>query len=442
MGWIDWLRKGGVSEEHSPEKRESRSRPVDLLRPLPVDRGGLFPTKPRTETPNALHPRGGSIYGGFIAPADPSPEQWHNFLRYLRDHLPDVSAGVWAWVRLCSTKRTTELVGGSQPQRRQAQVAIDLLQEHLLETSLDHRPGLDGLVEQFFQSVFTVGAFAGELVATEDRAGLEMFQPVDPASIRFRRYPTSGRLVPYQQQNEGELVALREESFFYFGLDTDPANPYGRSPLSALPFVLKLQQQLFEDMGKASHNAGYPTLHVKFSAPDREAGESLADYQDRVQQDFESIAGAMRSRSPESNFLTQNNIEIAYVGPSGQMLRWRETLETVSEQVVAALHLAPFLIGRNYGTTQSWARAQYDLMVNNAASVQRAAARLVDWILNLELALRGLPVRTSTRFAPHTAWNDLDEANAQKTRLETLLLLRDRGLIDDDQLRVRLEECR
>jgi len=433
MGLVSWL--GGYTKSDGKNAHGAR----DAFRAIPASRAAL-PARPKAQGFHSLLPLGGTRYGGFIEPEDFPPERWHPFLRFLRDHIPDVAAGVWAWVRLCSTGRTLELVGGTEDQRGVARFYLKALEEELLESSFDHRPGFDGIVEQFFQSVFTVGAYAGELVADEDQRGVSRFYPVDPATIRFKRFPTSGRMAPFQLTEQGELIPLKEESFFYFGLDTDPANPYGRSPLSTLPFVLRLQQQLFEDMGKAAHNAGYPALHVKYSAPEKEPGESRADYDARVQQDFESISTAMTTRSPDSNFLTQDNIEISYVGPNGQMLKWRETLETISEQVVSALHLAPFMIGRNYGTTQSWARAQYDLMVNNAASVQRAAARLVDWIANIELALKGSPVRAHCRFSPHTSWNDVDEARAESIRLQSLVKMNEIGLIDKEEILRRLEK--
>lgn len=432
MAILEWLR--------SPTTRgKAHPRNLEPMRSIPAQRPPSIQPHPSAVPPRDGLTLSGARYGGFIEPPDYSPERWHTLYRYLRDHIPDVAAGVWAWVRLCSTQRSLEFRGGTEEQRVQAARQVEELENHLLESVFDHRPGLDGIVEQFFQSVFTVGAYAGEVIATEDHKGLSRFCPVDPATVRFKRYPTSGRIQPYQLQLDGTLKALPEVSFFYFGLDADPSSPYGRSPLSSLPLVLRLQQQLFEDMGKAAHNAGYPSLHVKYHAREREPGETLAEYQDRVQSDFESIAGSMRTRSPESNFLTQDNVEIEYVGPSGQMLRWRETLETISEQVVSALHLAPFLIGRNYGTTQSWARSQYDLMVNNAASVQRAAARLVEWIVNLELALKASPVRARCRFAAHSSWNDIDDARAQSIRLQSLLTMKEQGLLSQDQVLKRLE---
>lgn len=431
MGITQWFQ--------SLRKKSIPLVPIEPIRSLPTPRTPSLPTAPRASGSGELWKMDSTRYGGIIAPRDLAPERWHAFYRYLRDHIPDVSAGIWAWVRLCSTAHSLEYLGGTAAEREKAQGCMEELEKHLLESTFDHRPGFDGLVDQFFQSVFTVGAYAGEVVAREDRGGLSHFVPVDPSGIRFRRYSSSGRISPCQLQEDGRLVPLSEASFFYFGLDADAENPYGCSPLSSLPFVLRLQQQLFEDMGKAAHNAGYPSLHVRYQAPERESGETVDTYRHRVQGEFDSIDQALRTRSPESNFLTQSNVEIAYVGPNGQMLRWRETLETISEQVVAALHLAPFLIGRNYGTTQSWARAQYDLMINNAASVQRAASRLIEWIANLELAFHGSHVRVRCRFATHHGWNDLDEARARHIRAQTLLLLKAQGLIEDDRIARELE---
>lgn len=420
-------------------KKAAAHSPVEPIRSLPVPHAPSIPTAPRASSMNGAWKVDSSRYGGIIPPQDLMPERWHAFYRYLRDHIPDVSAGVWAWVRLCSTAHSLDYIGGTTSERADAQVLLEELERRLLESTFDHRPGFDGLIDQFYQSVFTVGAYSGEVVALESRSGISHFAPIDPSSIRFKRYSTSGRMTPCQLAEDGSLKPLPEVSFFYYGLDADAENPYGRSPLSSLPFVLRLQQQLFEDMGKAAHNAGYPSLHVRYQAPEREPGEGVDAYRERIQGEFDSIDQALRTRSPESNFLTQANVEIAYVGPNGQMLRWRETLETISEQVVSALHLAPFLIGRNYGTTQSWARAQYDLMINNAASVQRAAARLIEWIANLELAFHRFDVRVRCRFAPHHGWNDVDEARARQIHVQTLLTLKAQGLIEDDRITRELD---
>jgi hypothetical protein len=73
----------------------------------------------------------------------------------------------------------------------------------------------------------------------DDRSGIDKFYIIDPSTVRFKRYPTSRRLVPYQLTDEDEPIRLREASFFYYALDADGDNPYGRSPLMALPSLFE-----------------------------------------------------------------------------------------------------------------------------------------------------------------------------------------------------------
>jgi hypothetical protein len=43
--------------------------------------------------------------------------------------------------------------------------------------------------------------------------------------------------------------------------------------LRSLPFVLKIQQRLIEDMAKATHNAGWSRLHLKLDPGERRETE-------------------------------------------------------------------------------------------------------------------------------------------------------------------------
>lgn len=396
-----------------------------------------FPTRPRSlPVPVAdLHPQ--FRYGALLSPPYGEPTVLFPFLRYLRDAIPDVSAGVWAWVRLCSTGQYVEYAGGNETEQREAAELVAALDRRIYEFDHARQQGMDALVQGFFLSVFTYGAFAGEVVLTEDRQHIDRFYVIDPATVRFRRYPSSRRVVPYQEVRD-EVIPLGGPSFFYYALDPDGDNPYGRSMLLALPFVVRLQQQLLEDMGKAQHNAGYPQLHIKFHPPQREPGEALTAYQARVERDYDNIRDGLRRRKPDSNFLTYDNVDIEYVGPSGRTVRWLESYQAISEQVVSALHLAPFLLGRNWGTTESWGRAQYRLVTNNARSVQRGAKRLCEWLRNLEIALAGLPVQVRHHFEPHDSLDQIEAAQAEATRVQTAFALFDRGLLDRETLRRRL----
>ena len=426
-----------MTSEHSSIIDNDRARQNPLQTIPQASQGiGTFP--------RALPATSGEIsqffrYGEFVEHPYVDPRVLFPFLKYLRDSIPDVSAGVWAWIRLCSTPQRVSLSGGTEEEQKQGRKVLRALDERIFEFDHMQQQGMDALVNSFFLSVFTYGAFAGEVVLKDDRSGIDKFYMIDPATIRFKRYKTSRRLVPYQLTPEQEVIRLREASFFYYALDSDGDNPYGRSPLMALPFVIKVQQELIADMARATHNAGWPTLHVTYQVPKKEEGESQRSYQNRIRSNYQSIHQSMLTKEADSNFVTFDNVNIKYLSPAGRTQRWSESLEAITEQVISGLHLAPFMIGRNYGTTQTWALAQYQLMVNNAISVQRGAKRMCEWLRNLELALAGSQVRSEHHFESHEGLNNFEQAKAFESRVQSYLKLQQQGLVSDDFVRQELD---
>lgn len=411
---------------------EARGRQQPLATvPEPGQGVGTFP---RATATSLTEPHGQFRYGEFVAHLYVEPAILYPFLRYLRDSIPDVSAGVWTWVRLCSTPQKVALSGGGEREIEHARKVVRLLDERIFEFDHMQKQGMDALVNCFFLSVFTYGCFAGEVVLKDDRSGIDKFFMIDPSTIRFKRYKTSRRLVPYQVTADGEVIRLRDASFFYYALDSDGDNPYGRSPLMSLPFVIKIQQQLIADMARATHNAGWPMLHVSYSPPKKEEGESLRSYQSRVRTNYQAIRDTMGQREADSNFVTLDNVQIKYLSPGNSTQKWSESLQAITEQVISGMHLAPFMIGRNWGTTQSWGIAQYRLMVNNAATVQRGAKRMCEWLRNLELALAGSGVKSEHHFESHGSLNDGDQAKAFESRAKSLLSLHEKGLVGDEKV--------
>ncbi len=361
------------------------------------------------------------------------------FLRKLRDYIPDVSAGVWAWVRLCSTPQSFSFSEGNESQLIDAKKILFDLDKRIYSGRYERERGIETLVQNFFLSVFTYGSFCGEIVLDNSRQMIESFVVIDPSTIRFKLDYETRKLRPYQIREGSTLCPLNPASCFYFGLDTDGLSPYGRSPLLALPLVVKLQQQLLQDMSLAQHNAGYPTVHFRMTMPEQQDRELENEYNQRLSAELESLRDEVREKRADSNLVTFDNVEIQYVGPNGHSVQWSESIQAISEQVISALHLAPFMIGRNWGTTQSWGTAQYQLLTNNAKTVQEGAKRLAEWIRNLELILHGSPITVTHHFAPHHHLDVYDRARAFKTSADTLISLSKQGLLDENTAKQRVE---
>ncbi|MFH1744513.1 MAG: hypothetical protein ABIH23_36375, partial [bacterium] len=351
-----------------------------------------IPTRPLSTSVSSYSPVGLMSDPDLIPPPEPDASVLFPVLRYMRDNIPDVSAGVWAWVRLCNTPQTMRLEGGGAGNVRQAREILARLDSRIHEFEHAKGQGMESLVAAFFLSIFTYGSFAGEVVLTNNRQEIDKFYIIDPATIRFRRTRVDRQLVPCQLLPDGKLIRLNPASFFYCALDSEGDSPYGRSPLVALPLVARIQQQMIVDLARATHNSGFPTLHVKYSPGISRPGESPSAFNKRINGEFKEIRDRLREKKPDSNFVTFDNIQVEYIGTSGTRMRWTESLQAVSEQVISALHLAPFMLGRNWGTTESWGTAQYQLLTNHATTVQENAKRMVEWLRNLELSLHGVPV--------------------------------------------------
>ena len=355
---------------------------------------------------------------------------------YLREAIPDVSAGIWSWTKVCQAPWWVEYIGGTKADRTRAAGLIADLDRRIYEYRHTKFGGIDSLLGHFFLSVFTYGAFAGELVLDRRRTNIERFILVDVSTVRFRRGKDGRSLEPFQEI-DGRQIDLNPYTFFYFGLDPDGDNPYGRSPLRSLPFVLRIQQQLQQDMSRAMHNTGFPRLHIRYQPPARDPGERPQDYVERLETNFGKLRDGFDSIKPDENFLTYDNVEISLVG-TGRSLQWYESQKAIEEQVISGLHLAPFMIGRNYGTTQTWGAAQYELILRNARSVQVAAAHFCEWLRNFELALRGEQVRTRHHFKANKSIDILMEAQADSIRVNSVVLKRDEGFIDQAQAAAEL----
>ena len=156
----------------------------------------------------------------FIPQKGNFPFYYYSFYRYIRDHIPDISAGIWAWTRLTNTPFRVEYHNGTKQQKKQAIEIIENLDAFIYEHPHEKNAGFSGILNQFFLAVFTFGAFAGEIVLNNDRTGIDKFISIDVETIRFKRHKTSRLVEPFQVM-DGKEVKMNPATFFYYGLDPD-----------------------------------------------------------------------------------------------------------------------------------------------------------------------------------------------------------------------------
>ncbi len=360
------------------------------------------------------------------------------FYRWMRDSIPIISAGVWAWVRLCST-RTTLKIEGSAADRLRAGLALSALDHRILETPFGKGSGLQKLTEAYFLELFTTGRFAGEAVLSADKRSIDHFRFINPYSVGWEHREEGW--VPFANtESDGTETVERfdPKTFFYGTLGTDITNPGGIEPLATIPFVSEIEQMMLEDMARSSHNAGTPRLQVKIGRPPKFDFEDDQGYVDRANSFFDSVTSQFQNLEPDDNIFTWSDVEVAVVGGSGKQWEWRLNRDQVVEDVITGLKLFPWVLGRTHKTTQNWVQSQFDFLMQMVGTYQHSGADLIDWLCNLEMELQGVDAVAGHSFSHHPDPFRLERAQAEKTEIENVMLLVEKGYISKEEGMMRM----
>jgi len=357
--------------------------------------------------------------------------------RFMRDTIPDIDAGIWAWTRICDTKRKLIINGGTDIQKAKALEIVNMLDERLYEHDFVKASGFDLLSGRAFMDMFTTGSSAGEVWIGNGGRQVNKFLTVPPESIRFKR-KNRVEVEAYQYwESSNKLAKLNKNTFIYMPLNLESAELYGKSMLTSIPFVSLIQNQLMRDMSAAMHNAGYTKYHYSMTPPPKLAGESKDAYTQRISSQFNEFIMQMTKLNPEDNIATYDNIDVKVPsgsgGGGGSAVVWYDSYKAVEEQIISGLKLAPFMIGRNYDTTGEFGTAQYDLILRNATAVQRIVGNMLAWLANLELAMKGSPCRVQIEYDNTRTVGALLESQAELMRTKATIIKRNEGILSQKE---------
>lgn len=366
-----------------------------------------------------------------------SPENNIRLYRFLRDSIPILNSAIWTWSAMSASPVKIEFEGeGSQ---KRAVETVRRMFHRIYDQRNQRFADIQALLIEYFNSLYTTGSVVGEVVASPQMDGIDYFYFIDPASLEYRL--EDGHYKIYQKQ-DGKLVALDSPAVYFYGFNSESTNPAGRSLLRSIPFVAKVEQQLLSDMQKSMHNAGYHRLHVKVKPPEKKPGESDDSYINRANSYFEQTASMFTDFRPEDNPITWDDIRIDYIGPASQVSSsrsWYLNHKALLEDICAGTHLAPFMLGYSYGTTQNWAMFKYELVQRQVRAVQAAASGFLEWMASLELAFNGIAGRCRVSFENELIYGLNEKTESEKKRVESVVMKYKAGLIDRDEARKELE---
>jgi hypothetical protein len=425
--WQRWLARR--VEPHAVEPKQSST-------PGPFSRSAGWAAKRRSKGPEAQ-----DVDWTFAAGTLTERAFAIRLHRFLRDHVPVLKAAIWTWTRLAASPRRFEVVeSASEAEAAQAIRVLEALDRRIHPDRIARFGGFEALLIQYFDALFTDGAVAGELTLLPSHQGLDAFNFIDASTLEFE--PDKNSRWQIWQRNDQSRISLDSDAVFYQPLDAEGGRPYGKSLLAAVGFVARVEQELVRDMQKAMHNAGYHRLHVTIRPPQQGSAESDADYAARANAYFDNTVRALRDFDVDDNPITWDDVEIGHIGPGSQVTasrNWYLNHRSMVEDVVAGCHLAPFMLGYSYGTTQTWARFKYEMVGRQIVTLQRAASRFCEWIAGIELALAGVNAQVRHVFDNRLEFDRRERFETDRTETDLVLRQLEAGLLTIEQARQRLQ---
>lgn len=336
------------------------------------------------------------------------------YLSAIARYIPSVSGSVWTWKNICSTAQERRFDGGTETTRNKAEQLTAELEERIGLTLPSKKPGLYELTDQFFLSLFKYGRFAGRIMVEDDY--VNTFKILDPFKVRFQ----SETMRPMYRMPNGDTVFVNQNVFYYNGLDADIENPYGAAMAEASTTLLEIGRNMLDDMQKSSSNAGVPRLHIKIKQPPIMPNEDTSKYEERANTYFDQTLSEFQEIGPDDNFYTWSDVEIGVAGGAqgAAGFVWRTNLQIIDEEIMCAFHLFPWVLAKSFSTTKNWVQTQFDLLMTQAESLQKEAQGLIQWMVNLNLALNGVTdVRMNLSFSRPRDPAAKDMAIAERFRI-------------------------
>jgi hypothetical protein len=302
--------------------------------------------------------------------------------------------------------------------------------------------GVDGLINAYLRQIAVFGALSSEDVVDLRARRVDQVAIVPVEEIRFRYL--DGRYVPHQQPRAGfaharsalGLIPLHPETYHYYALLTLENSPYAIPPGSAaVTAITGPQTDMLENIKYIAKKLGILGLiSVACTPPPKLPNEDQNTYNSRAQKYLASVRKVFDNNFVKGLLVHFRDQKIEHTNVASDARGAYDIWKIVEEQVMSGLAMPPAFFGRTDSTTETYAGVVYNLLTSQVGNIQRLAKRRQEQTYRLDLRLGGIEVDgLSLGFNRAHALQPLAEAQAEKARVETVLLKAEAGIISPDE---------
>lgn len=361
---------------------------------------------------------------------------------------PDLSASVWAYVRLAVTKKYTAVArnqdGTANPQATAALQQIMARMNFLTDYSqgFNNISGIHAVAESLAKELRYYGSCSMELVLDKARLPSRL-QPISTTQITFYE-AKDGTVFPQQLTPDG-YISLDTPAFFYESIDQDLLSAYSDSPMEAALASTLADADFNQDIRRVIKRALHPRLDVSIDSEKYRKdipldlmgdNEALRAYRDNYIGAVESTVNGLEA---DDALVHMDAVTFSYLNNGNVTLnREYEVLQKmIDSKLATGTKAPPSVLGHGSGSANI-ASAETMLFLKYVAGIQIKINSILSRALTLALRLMGFDVYCEFAFADvdlrPTAELEAFKAMEQSRVLDLLAI----GMISDDEASLQL----
>lgn len=369
-------------------------------------------------------------------------------IRNLAQVSPDLSASVWAYIRLAVTKKYSAVArnqdGTANPEATAALQQVLARMNYLTDYAqgFSNIAGVHAVAESLAKELRLYGSCAMELVLDKARMPSRL-QPISTTQITH--YEAKDGSIWPQQLVSGNYIDLDTPAFFMEVLDADLLSAYSDSPMESALAATLADAEFTQDVRRVIRRALHPRLDAKIDAEQFRKSiplelhgdaDALAQYQDNY---VGSVATTVNGLEPDDALVHLDSVGFSYLttGNSSLDREYSVLSDLIRSKTATGTKAPPFVLGHGTGSANV-ASAETMLFLRYVTGLQIKLNSIFSRAFTLAIRLMGYDVYCEFAFADVDIRPEAEMASFRAMDQSIILERLSIGLISDEEASIQL----
>jgi hypothetical protein len=366
------------------------------------------------------------------------------------DYNPDASFAAWVFKLLGLREWEIIAVGENGKPDKKLQADVEAFAARVM---LPYGGGVEAMLLVGMDSVLRRGAAAIELDVADGLDDVVDVDFVDPIHVDFEPLIQGAHksMRPVYLPSMGDPVPFNPAQFRYIGLMPRPGQPHGVSPFLPLVDTAYPAAAFRDSLSRVAKNQGWSRLAftyeydrvVRSAPPDvvRVTGDQVEvlDW-DRLKTHVESFRSALETDAEDmledDTWVLPDIVKAGSVGAShgSESFDFSKLAQQFDTDVIASVKGQPAVHGRQWGSDlSSTGSIQWIIQALGIEAMREIPRRSAEFALNQWLRITGRRGSVVLKLGEIRKEDRTAEVTAAKVEVETAVILRDAGWIDDGE---------